>query len=208
MPWTTGCRRKAARCAAAFALITVGAAAACAQWPAGFAVVDLQAAMIGTKDGKRAADELAATVNPRRKDFEQRQQELDQLRAQLQDGKLDEEKKAAIAGDIDLKVKRLERDKQAAQDELEGEEQKFADRFGPKLVAIVKKYAAEHGLIVVFDKSNDSSPVIFAGQEADITQAVIDAYDQAAPDGPAAPNIAPTPKSKPPSKRAAPPKPQ
>jgi outer membrane protein len=209
MPWKTGCRRKAGRCAAAFALLTVGAAAACAQWPAGFAVVDLQAAMIGTKDGKKAADELAATVNPRRKEFEQRQQELDQLRAQLQDGKLDDEKKAALAGDIDIKAKRLERDTKAAQDELEGEEQKFADRFGPKLVAIVKKYAAEHGLIVVFDKSNDSSPVVYAGQEADITQAVIDAYDQAPPEAaPAASTADSPPKSKPAPKPAAPSKPQ
>ena len=166
--------------------------------------------MIGTKDGKKAADELAATVNPRRKQFEQRQQEIDQLRAQLQDGKLDDEKKAALAGDIDVKAKRLERDTQAAQDELEGEEQKFADRFGPKLIAIVHKYAAENGLIIVFDKSNDSSPVVYAGPEADITQAVIAAYDQAAPEAaPAAATKAPSPpKSKPASQPAAPVKPQ
>jgi len=166
--------------------------------------------MIGTKDGKKAADDLAATVNPRRKEFEQRQRELDQLRAQLQDGKLDDEKKAALAADIDVKVKRLERDTQAAQEELDSEEQKFADQFGPKLVAIVKKYAAEHGLIVVFDKSNDSSPVVFAGEEADITQAVIDAYDQASPEvaPAAAAKAASPPKPKPASKPAAPAKPQ
>ena len=166
--------------------------------------------MIGTKDGKKAADELAATVNPRRKEFEQRQQEIDQLRAQLQDGKLDEEKKAALAGEIDVKAKRLERDTKAAQDELESEEQKFAERFGPKLVAIVNKYAGENGLIIVFDKSNDSSPVVYAGEEADITQAVIAAYDQAYPEAaPAAANKADSPtKSKPAPKPVAPAKPQ
>jgi len=206
----TGCRRAAGRCAAAFAVLTLGAAAACGQWPVGFAVVDLQAAMIGTKDGKRATDELAAKVDPRKKDFEQRQQELDQLRSELRDGKLDDEKKAAIAADIDAKVKRLERDTQAAQEELDSNEQKFADLFGPKLVAVVRKYAAEHGLTIVFDKSNDTSPVVYAGEEADITQAVIDAYDQASPEAaPATPTKAPSPaKSKPATKPAAPAKPQ
>lgn len=166
--------------------------------------------MIGTKDGKRATDELAAKVDPRKKDFEQRQQELDQLRSELRDGKLDDEKKAAIAADIDAKVKRLERDTQAAQEELDSNEQKFADLFGPKLVAVVRKYAAEHGLTIVFDKSNDTSPVVYAGEEADITQAVIDAYDQASPEAaPATPTKAPSPaKSKPATKPAAPAKPQ
>jgi len=172
--------------------------------------MDLQAAMIGTKDGKQAAAELAAKVNPRKKDFEQRQQELDQLRSQLRDGKLDDEKKGAITDEIDLKAKRLERDTKEAEDELDSEEQKFADRFGPKLIAIVHKYAAEHGLTVVFDKSNDLSPVVYAGLEADITQAVIDAYDRAPPEAaPAATDQAPNPpKSKPAPKPAAPAKPQ
>jgi outer membrane protein len=210
MHWAADYQRKVRRCAAAFAALTLGAVAARAQWPVGFAVVDLQAAMMGTKDGKKATADLAATVNPRKKAFERRQQELDQLRSQLRDSKLDDEKRAAIADEIDLKAKRLDRETQEAQEDLDSEEQKFADRLGPKLVATVNKYAAEHGLIVVFDKSSDASPVIYASREADITQAVIDAYDQSPPEAaPAETNKAPSPpKSKPASKPAAPAKPQ
>jgi outer membrane protein len=191
------------------AFLLLGVASAQAQWPTGFAVVDLQAAMMGTRDGKKATEELAAKVNPRKKDFEQRQQELDQLRSQLRDGKLDEEKKAALTDEIDVKAKRLERETQEAQEDLDSEEQKFADEFGPKLVAIVNKYAAEHGLIVVFDKSSESSPVVYSGQEADITQAVIEAYDKAQPEAPAGTSKAPSPpKSKAAPKPTAPAKPQ
>jgi outer membrane protein len=183
--------------------VAVGVARAQAP-PTAFAVVDLQAAMVGTKDGKKAADELAAKVNPRKKDFEQRQAEVDRLRDQLREAK-DDDRKAEIAADIDLKVKRLERDTQDAEDQLSAEEQKLADRLGPKLIATVNQYASEHGLAIIFDKSNAGSPVVFAAEEVDLTKAVIEAYDRAqteaapvATDTAAPAGTKPTPKAAPP----------
>ena len=168
-------------CALALALLAFDAGTAGAQPPTRFVVVDLQAAMLGTREGKKAVAELEAKVNPRKKDFEQRRLELDQLRKQLQDPALTRERQTELLDEVDRKSRRLERDRQDAQEDLETEEQHLSERFGPKLVAIVNKYASDHHLAVVFDKSNAASPVVYAAATEDITQAIIDAYDQAPP---------------------------
>jgi outer membrane protein len=50
------------------------------------AVVSLQGAIVGTKEGQRASKELDAKVPPKQKEFEQRQGEIAQLEDQLNRG--------------------------------------------------------------------------------------------------------------------------
>src|SRR5437588_9124463 len=90
-------------------------------------VISVQGAIVGTKDGQKASQELDAKFTPRKKEFDSRQAEISQLQDQYNKGGtvMNEDKRQQLARDIDEKKKRLQRDMQDAQDELQGEQQRL-----------------------------------------------------------------------------------
>lgn len=168
------------------------------------AVINLQAALSSTKDGKKAAEEIDAKMQPRKKDLERKQAEINKLKDDLQKGgsAMAENVKAELARNIDTKTKAYNRDLEDAQAELQGEQDKVLQELSAKLYAVVEKYSRDNNYSLVLD-ANPQSPIVFASTAIDITQAVIDLYDKnAVPPGAAAP--AATPATPPPAKKAAP----
>ena len=80
-------------------------------------VISVQGAIVGTKDGQKASQELETKFAPKKKDIDTRQTDLAQLQDQYNKGGnlMNEEKRNQLARDIDEKKKRLERDVQDAQ---------------------------------------------------------------------------------------------
>ncbi len=117
----------------AIAVLSVGFAAHAQQPTSKVGVISVQGALVGTKDGQKASQELEAKFSPKKKEFEARQNEITQLQDQLQKGGtvMSDEKRQQIARDIDSKKKRLERDTQDAQDELNTEQQRVLSGLGP-----------------------------------------------------------------------------
>ena len=64
------------------------------------AVISMQNAIASTTDGQKAAEELNAKYQPKKKDFDQRQREITQLQDQLDKGAslLSAEKRDQLAG--------------------------------------------------------------------------------------------------------------
>ena len=93
----------------------------------------MQGAIVGTKDGQKASQELDTKFAPRKKEFDSRQSEVAQLQDQYNKGGtvMSEDKRNQLARDIDEKKKRLERDMQDAQEELKAEQQKVLQGLGP-----------------------------------------------------------------------------
>ena len=91
------------------------------------AVVNMQAAIAGTKDGQKAQQELAAKVEPKQKEFNTREGEIAQLEDELRKGGnvMSERNKQELTRSIDDKKKRLQRDSQDAQDALQAEQQRL-----------------------------------------------------------------------------------
>lgn len=166
----------------------VGAVAA--QTPGKVGVISVQGAIVGTKDGQKAAGELETKFAPKRKDIEGRQNEVNQLEDQMRKGGslMSDEKRAQLARDIDEKKKRLNRDMQDAQEEFEGEQQRLLQGLGQRMLAVIEKYAKDNGYTMVLDVSNPQTPVLYASSAIDITQDVISLYDKSpAASAPAAP---------------------
>ena len=99
---------------------------------------------------------------------------------------------------------------QDAQGEFQQEMQKTFTGVAGKVAEVLSSYAKEHGYTVVLDGGNQQVPVVlYATQSADITKAVVDAYNvksgvPAPPTQPAAAApAAPTPKSSAPAKAPA-----
>ncbi len=162
-----------------------------AQTPSGkVGVISVQGAIVGTKDGQKASQELDAKFAPRKKEFDTRQNEIAQLQDQYNKGGnlMSEDKRNQLARDIDEKKKRLERDTQDAQEELQGEQQRLLQSLGQRMMAVIEKYAKDNGYTMILDVSNPNTPVLYASSGIDITQDIVSLYDKNTLNGgPAAP---------------------
>lgn len=160
--------------------------------PTKIAIIHLQNAIIGTKDGQKAAKELETRFMPKRKEIEGRQGEIQALQAQLRasSNTASEEQKNKLMRDIDVKQKALQRDGEDASAELDQEQQKLFQDIGGKVMAVIDKYASDNGFAVVIDVSAQASPILYASTSVDITRQVVDLFDKNTPAAAPAPAAA------------------
>ena len=169
--------------------------------------IHIQNAMVGTKEGQKAAAILQARVEPRRKEIEAKQAEIASKQAELNKSRntMAEARLASLQRDIDSLTKSLQRDSQDAQEELQQEQDKVLNELGQKMMVVIDKYARDNGFSLVIDISTQQSPVLWASNNVDITKDIVDLYDKNTPGAPAAASApsAPAPLA---PKKAAPPK--
>jgi outer membrane protein len=162
------------------------------QMPGKVGVISVQGAIVGTKDGQKASQQLDAKFAPKKKEFDARQAEITQLQDQYnKSGNLmAEDKRNQLARDIDEKKKRLERDMQDAQEELQGDQQRLLQSLGQRMMAVIEKYAKDNGYTMILDVSSPNTPVLYASSAIDITQDIVSLYDKTSSNG--GPAAAPT----------------
>jgi outer membrane protein len=194
----------------ALAIAASGTVLAQAQ-PGKVAVIYFQGAIVGTKDGQKASADLDAKAAPRRKEFEQKQNEVNALQDQLTKGQntLSEAAKNELYRNIESKKKLLQRELEDAKEEFDGEQNKLIQQIAQKMTAVIERYSRDHGFSLVVDVSNPQSPVLYASPTVDITKDIIELYDQAAPSmtnpAPAKPGTPTAPGAKPTAPAAKPP---
>ena len=173
-----------------------------------FAVINIQGAIISTKDGQKAAAELQQKTAPKKKELEQKQSEINSLQDQLNKGSntLSDSAKNDLYKNIEFKKKSMQREVEDAQADLEADQQKLLQQLGQKILAVIEKYARDNGYTMVVDVSSPQTPVLYASPSIDITKEIIELYDKNAPSGGGAAAPAPT-TSKPPAAAPAAPKP-
>ncbi len=152
------------------------------------AVIEIQSAIFQTKDGQKALADLQSKFNPVKAKLDSKRAEIAKNEDTLRKGQstLSQDAQAKLARDIDVSTKALNRDTDDANADLEAENQKLMNDLGGKMMAIINKYAAEKGLVLVLDVSSQQTPVLWASNTIDITRDVIAAYDSGAA------NITPT----------------
>src|SRR5579875_443332 len=170
---------------AAATLLCAAFTASAQQAPAKVGVISVQGAIVGTKDGQKASQELDSKFTPRKKEFDARQSEIAQLQEQYnKSGNLmSDDKRNQLARDIDEKKKRLERDMQDANEELQSEQQRVLQGLGQRMMAVIEKYAKDNGYTMILDVSNPNTPVLYASSGIDITQDIIALYDKTSTNG-------------------------
>jgi outer membrane protein len=154
-----------------------------AQSPAGkVAVIYFQGAIVGTKDGQKAAAELEAKANPKRKELELKQNEVNSLQDQLNKGQntLSDAAKNELYKNIEIKKKSLQRDVEDTQEDFKQEQEKLLQQLAQKMTAGIERYSRDHGYSLVVDVSSPQSPVLYASPTVDITKDIIELYDQSA----------------------------
>src|SRR5271154_3071872 len=161
-----------------------------------FAVINIQGAIISTKDGQKAAAELQSKTAPKKKELEQKQNEINALQDQLNKGSntLSDTAKNDLYKNIEYKKKNLQREVEDAQADLEADQQKLLQQLGQKILAVIEKYSRDNRITMVVDVSSPQTPVLYASPSIDITKEIIELYDKNAASAPA-PTSAPAPKA-------------
>jgi outer membrane protein len=158
--------------------------------------INIQQAIISTKDGQKAAAELQAKFDPRRKDLEGKRAQIEALQQQL--AKMgtvgSEDAKRKLQQDIESKQRNLQRDSEDAQADFDQDQNKLLNDLGGRIMQVINKYATDNGFAMIVDISSPQTPVIWASTAIDVTNDIIKLYDANAPSSmTSAPAAAPAP---------------
>ena len=127
--------------------------------------------------------DLRKKYEPKNTELQNRANELDSLKKQLQalPPATPDEERAKRMKDIDSKDKRLQQDAQDLQQEEQGD---FQDGFGKlmqKVGPVAVKYAQDNGFTVLLNTGSGSQQelptVLWWNQSTDVSQAVVNAYN-------------------------------
>jgi outer membrane protein len=146
-------------------------------------VINIQAAIASTAEGKQAAAELQSQFTPRMNELQNLQKQIEDVRNRLQTGQstLSDEEKARLTREGDQLTRTYQRKQQELQDDTNDAQQEVVNRIGRKVVDVLNKYSKEQGYSVVLDDSSQQTPVIYAANQIDVTQDIIRLYDQSYP---------------------------
>jgi outer membrane protein len=175
--------------------------------PSKVAIIHVQNAILSTKDGQKAQNELQVKFNPRKQQIEKKQSDIQSLQDQMKKGSatMSDDAKGKIARDIDTGQKALQRDSEDFESDVQQEEGKIMQDLGQKMMDVIIKYATQNGFAMVVDVSSPQTPVLWADPAVDITNEIVKLYDQAHPGMGGAPTAKPTAPAGAPPKPAAPP---
>jgi outer membrane protein len=180
-----------------------GAAPASGPAPTKVGVINIQAAILATNEGRRDFEALTKKFEPKQAELKTLSDDLDNLKKQLQaqNDKLNEDERGNRTRVIQQKEKNLQRLLEDAQQDFQTQQNELGSRIGQKMMDVIEKYARANGIAMIVDGSNPQSGLIWASETANISQQIVDAYNAqsgvAAP-APAAPSAArPAPAKKP-----------
>jgi outer membrane protein len=143
-------------------------------------VVSLQAAIANTAEGKKAATDLQKKFEPRQRELQQLQQEIQGLQDQLQKqaATLSDDEQRRLARDLEDKQKRFKRNQEDTQADWQEQQQEAVQRLAQKMYRLVNEYGQQNGFALIME-SSPQLPVYYA--PVDLTDELIRRYDAAYP---------------------------
>jgi Skp family chaperone for outer membrane proteins len=188
-------------------------------YPAKIALVEFQQAVITTNEGQVALAAIRKKFEPKQAQLETLNSEIDAQKKKLQGAptSMTDAERTTLMKSMDSNQKKLDSETEEARNSYQSELQAAYGTVAEKVHKTLVDYVKDNGYTILFDVSNEQSSIMWAAQSpsADITQAVVNAYNAAsgiaapAPDAPAAPAVnhprpagttTPHPAAKPPAK--------
>ncbi|MBA3973125.1 MAG: outer membrane chaperone Skp [Candidatus Solibacter sp.] len=172
---------------AALALLAAPAVQA-QQAPTKVAIINIQSAILATKDGGTAREALRVKFETRSKDLEGRMADINRKRETLQKAAntLSAEARDKQTREIEDMQKKYQWDAEDFQSDVQQEEQKLVGDIGNRMISIIDEYAKGQNFALVLDVSSQQSPVLWAASGIEITRDIVELYDKKNPVGAAA----------------------
>jgi outer membrane protein len=157
----------------ALAVATAGVGAAQAK----IGVVNVQRAIAGTAEIKKAIVDITTKYKPRQEEIAKLQADLQAIQQQIQSGKLSQSAEQQLRSEGQFKERQLQRKDQDFRDDFDRERQDIINSAAQRMQQIVQKLADERGLDVVVDSAN----TLFFKPGLELTDVAIADFDKAYP---------------------------
>ena len=152
-------------------------------FPSRIAIIAFEQAVYATNEGQRVVEDLRKKYEPQKTNLDKLAAEIDSLKRQLQaaPATLSDEERASRSKNIDTKDKQYQRDSEDFQNSSQADIQEALGKVAAKVDVVMRKYVSDNGYTLLLNVGDQSSPVMWAAAQpnADITVAVIDAYNAA-----------------------------
>ncbi len=144
-------------------------------------VINIQAAIANTVEGKKVIGDLQKKYAPRQAELQRLQQEIQAIQDQLskQAATLSEEEQGRLSREAEEKQKLLKRDAEDAQNDFNHDRDESINRIGVKMVKVINEYASQNGFALILDDAQ--IPVYFASKDIEVTAEIVKRYDAANP---------------------------
>jgi len=170
--------------------------------PAKIAIIAFEEAVVSTNEGQKAMQDVQTKYDPKRKQLEAQNTEIENLQKQLQalPANATDEDRSKLMRNIDAKQKQLQLDGQQTSDAANADAQTAFNAVARKVGGAAVKYAQEHGFTMLINfpdpRTQQSNQVLWFQPNTDITEAVINAYNVSSGVAAVAPS-APAPQRRP-----------
>jgi outer membrane protein len=144
------------------------------------AVIAFQPAVAATNEGRAAFAKIQQKFQPKQTELKGLSDQIDALKKQLQaDGStLSETERATRLRTIDDKEKSLQREADDARSDYQQAISEVFQGLAQKFSTVLQDYAQANGYGLVLDVSSQQTPVVWASKSADISEAVVQEYNQ------------------------------
>ncbi len=140
-------------------------------------VINLQRAVLGTEEIKKASNEMQAKFKPRQDALDKLQKEMADIQAKLQSPQLPPVQQTDLTAEGQRKQREAQRITEDLQADVERDRNDILQRAAQRMGEVVKKMADEKGLDLVVDTTN----AVFFKPALEITEEAIAAYDKTFP---------------------------
>ena len=152
--------------------------------PTKIAVISFSAAVLGTEEAQHDLDALRNKYAPRQQQLQKLNDNVEALRKMLADPatKLADGERSQRATELQNQEKRLQRDADDFRNDSEAESQQTFQRVAQKVYVFLQSFARQHSYAAVLDRGQDGSPeVLYAATNLDITEQIVQGYNQQSP---------------------------
>ncbi|HVI07368.1 MAG TPA: OmpH family outer membrane protein [Candidatus Binatia bacterium] len=143
--------------------------------------INIEQAVFASNEGQRDFEALRKKLEPKQNELKSQNDELDALQKQLQtqEDKLNEDARATLVKQIETKKKSFDRSVQDAQEDAQNQQKEIFQRILQKMAPVIVKHAQDGGFAMIVDTSNQwpQSPILWYGEQNDITKVVVDLYN-------------------------------
>lgn len=144
-------------------------------------VLNIQAAIANTAEGKKVISDLQKKYQPRQQELQRLQQEIQAIQDQLtkQGPALSDEEQGRLSREAEEKQTQLKRSSEDAQNDFNHDRDDAIGRIGQKMIQVIRQYASQNGFTLVID--GGQIPIYYAAPDLDITKEIVTRYDAANP---------------------------
>ncbi len=150
--------------------------------PGKVGVINIQAGIFSTSDGKKALAELQTKYQPRQQELQREQQEIQALNEQLQKqaATLSDEEQVRLKRQLDEKQKLFSRAQDDFNSDAQTDRQEVTNRIGQKMLRLMGEYAQQNGYVLIME-AGPQMPIYYVAPQVDLTEEMVKRYDVAYP---------------------------